>query len=329
MTEADLEKLLRLGANRLRWGRLLALAAALTLALLLTAAVLVGAARLWPQTAHWLFLGIGLLAAAVPAGVAASWRRARPRAAEAARALDQRAGLADHLTTWEELRRASPPENVLAAAFVAAQQDSTLRCARELRPARLLPVRLPAWSRALWLGIVVLAGAILMPERVSSAAAAVREPGRRDLDGGAANHPAKKFAGSPSAVSLASRLDPNRLAWIQIAAFSNLLPVAEKEKILREVEELIGGIPEESLDREEWKMLEKLRKDIADARKAGNNSKGGSVTSTGGSNAARKEPVHTGAAALSPAELAAAYRDRFDDVRVLLDRYYLGAGRER
>ena len=330
MSEADLVGMLQRGARRIRACAGARWACGALLAGLALAAAWVVVARVrveWAGAILPAFWLPPLLALA--AGLFGFWR-ARPSPAAVALTLDRRAGLAEHLATWEEFRRLPAPAEPLDQAFVAAQRQAALRCAEGLDPARHLPVSVPAWSRALWLGLLALACALLMPPQEPRSAGA---QGPQGAPHGSQRPEAGRFTPfSPAPLPDALRVEvltPTEFFKYQLAAGSLEVPESVKARALEELEAKIGALPESELSPQVRAVLEALREQVGQ-RKSSEGPQG-SIATTGSA----PEPVHAQPAppprpeALppSPVELVALAKDRFPDVAAALERYYLGDGR--
>ncbi|MGD0088724.1 MAG: hypothetical protein ABSE73_02285 [Planctomycetota bacterium] len=354
MTEAGLEVLLLRGAWRLRaeralWAGLAAFGAGVVLA-----SVLIFVLRLFP-VGPGAMPGVGTVlvqgALVLPLLMAAAtlalvYARPNPLLETVALRMDVRAGTAEHLVTWYQLRVAAPfplplREGVgggdrlreaagggdleLQRGFRQAQAAATLALAARFDPKRLLPIRLPEWSRALWLALLLLCCALLMPPRARTARglAANELSGLAGLrDGGGLNGAASGDSHAPHV----QVLNPTELLAFQLKATDPLLPAAAKAEALKELLKKIGSVPESELSPEVRELLNSLRSEVAiknGADKTGTQE--GAQESAG-----RNEPNEGTAGSVAGAAQIPDFTERamatveqnFGDVREQLQRYY-------
>jgi len=340
MTEANLDTLLAHGSRRLRAGRalrvslavlgcgVLALATALFFWRSFTPVAAEDATRL--QTTQSLLIVLPLLLAIL--SFAILYALTRPSGARVAAALDRAARLQDHLVTWFELRgRDLPPQQ---AEFRAAQTRETVRLASGLSPATLLPLRLPAWTPALWLALILLCSALLVPPQIeteSKAAAREREQSRRRT-------PAVMLASGEQQGSAAGTtprvqpLSPTELWKLQLRASDPSLSAEQKRELLNELQQKTGAIPESELTSEIRELLNQLREPNAGIKstQADKTAPAGSNQQT--SNNSDEKPSQLQPAAANDAlirerGIARAAND-FVDVRDELIRYYSGGAKQ-
>jgi len=338
MDEAALQSLLRHGSRRLRAGRALRISlAVLGLSVLTLAATLFlwrtyfpvaaeDASRL--QSTQTLLVLIPLFMAA--ASFAILYALARPAENRAAAALDKAAKLQDHLITWLDLRA----KNLSAAQseFRAAQARETLRLADGLSPTSLLPLRLPIWTPALWLALILLCSALLVPpqlEAESKAAAREREQSRRRT-------PAAMLASGEQQGTAASNaprvqpLSPTELWKLQLRASDPSLTADQKRQLLNELQQKTGAIPEGELTSEIRELLSQLREPETGAKPTQPDKATGSGTqasNSGGEKPSQVQPTAANDATIRERGLARAAND-FVDVRDELIRYYSGGSKQ-
>jgi hypothetical protein len=213
----------------------------------------------------------------------------------------------------------------LARGFVEAQRRATLRKAEGVTPSRHLPLRSPAWSRALWLGFLALGCAVLMPEHPP------RPEGPREglTQAGAG----KEGAGGwrPGAGARFDRLSrgeveiftPTETRTIELAVYGSDVPEALREEAARLLEARIGTLPESEWSAEAREWLKQLRrKDGAPEPKTPD----GAATAAGTGPKETPALTATGTGAVlppvRPEDLIPVIKDRFPDVAAALERYY-------
>jgi len=332
MTEAELEEVLAGGVKRTRLNAALSWACAALLAGLLAGAALVLVARLYVPWAEAVFQGYWVLLGAVVGAGICGFARSHPSPVGVALGMDRSAGLDEHLTTWADLRLGPPSPEPLAQAFVRAQAAATLRRAEGLRPSRHLPLRLPAWSRGVWLGLLALGCALLMPEQPRRTGGGFEE--HREASAAGAVLPAggvtRLLGRGPSASMFrVELLTPTEFFKYQLLASSVELPRELKVRALEELEGKLGALPPADLDPEVRELLAALRSQVG-REKQGEKGTAGALSVSGGepNPAAHGEGSRRPGEAIppSPVELVAAVRARFPDVAAALERYYMGEG---
>jgi len=339
MTEADLEIILARGAGRLRAERALWAGLAAFGVGVVVASVLIFVLRVFP-------LGSGVLSApvqaalALPVLIAAAvltfvFVRCQPLLEIVALLMDSRAGTAEHLVTWYQLRMAArtpssyplPAEesNEVRRAFRDAQASATLALASHFEPRRLLPIRLPEWSRALWLALLLLCCALLMPPRARSS----RIPGPMELGGMPGLRDGSGINGGPAADSHTPHvqvLNPSDLLIFQLKATDPLLPPEAKAEVLKELLKKIGNLPESELSPEVRELLNMLRSEVAmkdGGSKPGEQEGRQQGKSNGEANEGTANPLAGAAQVPDFAERAmATVEQNFGDVREPLEKYY-------
>lgn len=335
MNESDLLTLLQHGSRRLRAARALrvslavlglsGLALAATLFLWRTYAPVAAedAARI--QTTQALLIAIPFLLAAT--AFAILYALAHPADARVASALDKSARLQDHLITWLELRAQNLPE--AQSEFRTAQAKETLRLAAGLSPAKLLPLRLPNWTPALWLALILLCSALLVPPQIeaeSKAAAREREQSRRR-----APTPTLSMSDSqPGAIAgttpRVQPLSPTELWKLQLRASDPSITPEQKRQLLNELQQKTGAIPEGELTTEIRELLSQLREPDAAAKPTQTEKPAGSgllASNNGTEKPSQVQPAAANEATIRERGLARAAND-FVDVKEELIRYYSG-----
>lgn len=342
MTEADLDSLLNHGARRLRAVRalrvslgvlgagVLTLAAALFLWRIFTPVPAEDAARL--QSTQALLIVLPLLLAAL--AFAILYALTRPAGARVATAIDRAARLQDHLVTWFELRgRDLPPAQ---AEFRTAQARETARLAAGLSPAKLLPLTLPAWTPALWLALILLCSALLVPPQIeteSKAAAREREQSRRRTPAMLAT--GEQPGSAPNTHGNSPRvqpLSPTELWKLQLQASDPSITAEQKRQLLNELQQKTGSIPESELTSEIRELLSQLREKESGSKPLPNDKSVNTGSSQQASNNGGEKPSLTQSTVANDTlirerGIARAAND-FVDVRDELIRYYSGGNKQ-
>jgi hypothetical protein len=336
MTEAHLTKLLERGARRFRaqralWAGLAGLGVGVVLASLLIFLV-----RLFPLRGAGSGSEMSLAEAAVALPVAVAlavfavvYCRSRPALDTVALLLDRRAGTAEHLVTWWQLRAAPLADargsEDLQRGFRAAQLAATLALAPRLDPKRLLPLRLPEWGRALWLALLLLCCALLMPPRVRAERdPAGGKPGDTASLGLRTGGGAGGVLATPGQTPRVQVLKPTELLAFQLTATDPQLPPAARAAALKELLRKIGNVPESELAPEVRELLEALRDD-GTQKNGKNGEKNGSVLAPAkGDNPAEPGAPPEGAAQVPDfrEKAVSAVEQCFPDVKEQLGRYY-------
>lgn len=293
---------------------------------LVAAILMMVAAKYWPQWSeqiiHWTWLPVLLTVIAAMIG---AWMT-RPPISRIAYLLDRRADLEEHLSTWLECMNESEKVHPMRKAFVEAQRRATLARAKDLIPARFLPIRPPGWSPALWLGLLFLGCALLMPEREKDRVEDTKTPFGRTANGiGVGGGGAPKRLSPKSSKKAITPFTPTDRFKGRIVAMDHRLSKEEKAAMLRELESKLGSLSESDLPEEDRALLAELRRQVG-KKKTAKDSKGGTVNSSGSSkeDPTSTGPRHVGAvpAGHTPVELVAVARDRFPDEADALARYY-------
>ena len=330
MTESDLDRLLLRASRRLRMQTALRVGvAALGSGIILMAAVVFwmrfkGSAQLSMAT---------LIAPPIAALLALSvaFVRSRPPLMSVAQVLDRRAQAHEQLVTWYEFRGCLQTLNPLQAEFKAAQRAATLQVAAMLDPRKLLPLSLPDWSRAIWLALILLCCALLMPPQIQSARHAA--PASRLIQAGIMKAPPAAGADGQTQQNAprVQVLSPTELSKIQLMATDSQMPQALKAEALKDLESKIGVIPESDLAPEVREVLDMLRKERSEKALASEKTAGPEKTGGHGESGRESKP-EPAIANVAPALAMdpAAFREKaitvisahFPDVLEALDRYY-------
>jgi hypothetical protein len=342
MTELDLNRLLVQGARRLRV--VAALRAGLATLGVLSVATATGifiwrtaeaipAAQLQDSVTTQLTLALLPFAGALLILCGVYLFRKSPARTVAAE-LDRAAQLKDHLLTWMQLRGLQLPP--AQEAFRAAQQSATLERASGLRPAALLPLKLPAWAPALWLTVVLLSCALLVPPQIATETRAdAREQARErrlkmsalELDSGGADRAGGETQNTPRV----QPLSPTELWKLQLRVSDPTLSTEQRRELLNDLQRKTGGIPESELTAEIRDLLNILREPDKSTVEASPSSvtpaaPGGSAQQQAVAPAESEAMGEVGAAnaALLRARGLALAKSEFPDVKEALIRYYTG-----
>lgn len=329
LQELDLENLLRAAVLRLRLERALRwmLAAFLAALSFATAALLLShlidnAAVSFPVCAS-----LPIVAAACAGMWLLFQKNPRDEFAAAAQ-LDRNAKTQEHFSTWLHLRRtAFGASDPLRQSFKSAQRNSTLKAAEHVRLSEHLPLRLPRWSRAVWLALIVFISAALTP------VSRLPQPtGERPLNGADSAIPAALAGGgdaravSPKALSDNARvqvLSPAQLRKLELIATDPNLPPSAQASALNELQNAIGNIPESELTSDVRQLLDTLRKSSAAAEtKAAGNQTGSAQQSDGKPQRPSEKPGVEYDAFQAVEKAWRSGEPRFSDVRDALRKYY-------
>jgi len=263
----------------------------------------------------------------VLAAAITGFARTRPAPGQVALVLDQRAGLAEHLTTWEDLRRRPEPLDALSKAFVLAQRQATLRQAKGLHPGRYLPLGLPAWSRVLLLGGLGLGCALLMPQRKAPRPEPVATAGG-GTSGGAGGGGAQAFAPPAGAAAMKIEiLSPTEKMEIVLALANPEATEKDLKNALENIEKKRGQLPVNQMTEDVRGWREDLRKQLGLAKdetaKGPESSKVHEAVDAGKD---EREAVRRFIQAIPPAaraeDLLGVPENQFPDVQGALERYY-------
>jgi hypothetical protein len=333
MTEADLDLLLTRGARRLRLQAALRLGlVALALALLCAAALIFWARS--TASSNAVAAGLFLPPLITLLACVAAFFRFRPENRQVALRLDRAAATDEHLVTWYELRQApaSSTASTLHLQFKAAQRDATLARGAALNAGALLPLRLPEWSRALWLAGLLLCCALLMPEARSLSANAPVMQNDNPLRFSIAQGGGGGDSGEPSADAGADYVDPLSKTdmWeLQFKVSDPNLNAEEKEQLYNRVMGKVGDIPINALSPELREMLQALQSGMREKKpdaKSGAGESGSAQTTSDDADAEKPSSTGTTTGVASiPAEMEKALttvREHFADVEEDLRRYY-------
>ena len=260
LCEADLFALLERAAGRLRLAKALRFAlGAMGLGLVL-AGTLIAAQRLAGLSPHLILPALTIAPVCALALGLLVWFRYRPELVHVALLLDRLAGTHEHLVTWYQFRVLGNKAPV-RQEILTAQRNATLIVASTINPKKLLPLRLPDWSRALWLALVLLCCALLVPpHRASTLIAKSRADSAQELtlaQPGSSN-------GDPAAPTPSARvqpLSPTELLQLQLLASDPESTTAQKAAALRELQQKIGAVPESELAPDVRDLLTTLRQE--------------------------------------------------------------------
>jgi len=335
MNEAALHSLLHHGSRRLRAGRALRISlAVLGLSVLALAATVFFWRTYSPvaaedvthlQSTQVLLVLIPLILAAL--SFAILYALARPTEDRVAAALDRAAKLQDHLITWLDLRAKILPAT--QADFRDAQAKETARLATGLSAASLLPLRLPNWTPALWLALILLCSALLVPPQVeaeSKAAARERELSRRRMPAATLAMGDQQPGAANAATPRVQPLSPTELWKLQLRASDPSITADQKRQLLNELQQKTGTIPEGELTAEIRELLSQLREPDTGAKQSQTEKTSGSTqqaSNNGGEKPSQIQPAAANEATIRERGLARATND-FVDVRDELIRYYSG-----
>ncbi len=265
MTEYDLENLLARAARRVRGGRALRAALVALGGGLLAGAGVIFWTRLNAGGPALVGLGVAIAPLGALAALLAVYIRHRPSPRQVALLMDRQARTDEHLVTWLELR--GLPESGLSnmeRSFRAAQRAATLQRSASLNPATLLPIRLPAWSRSVWLAGVVLCCALLMPEVPAAKPESARgrdEVRRVTLRAGGAEAGGGGASNRLNETPRVQPLSPTQMMKLQMNATDPRAHI--RAEALKELRAKVGGVPLSALPPELRAMLEDLEKDAA------------------------------------------------------------------
>ncbi|HYG76152.1 MAG TPA: hypothetical protein VEK08_14200, partial [Planctomycetota bacterium] len=250
------------------------------------------------------------------------------RADEVALLLDRRADSKEHLATWLHYRTAA--DSILPAQqpFLQAQLSATLSIAPSIKPAELLPLRLPDWSRALWLAILLLCCALLMPPATQAVSNATLQRAAAKIAAASREEPLLS-GGAPADNRQTPRvqvLPPTELWKFQLMISDPELSPELKAQALKELQQKIGNIPESELTPEVREILSALRPASSDKPNGSEDSKPGTSQTKGDSKEADKErSVQVGSAAAVGTFNERAFssiQQQYPDVKDKLEKYY-------
>ena len=335
MNESGLNGLLIRGARRLRFESALRMAfmtLGLTVVLL---ALVIAWFRLRGDPAHMIG-GLFLPPLLGLAALLAAYKIQRPSYRQVALLLDKQAQSHEHLATWYAYQGLSAETlSEAQCGFRDAQRNATLELASNLDAGRLIPITLPVWSRAIWLALLLLCCALLMPPQKPSSQAlpsehrvqAARTQIGLDMSTGSG-------ANSAPAIVLprVQVLSPTELRRFQLLATDARLTDAAKADVLKDLQGKIGTVAESELAPEVREVLDMLRSSTPEhTEKKGKteaaSAKGGNQQ---GAEAAKSAPHSV---AVAPVEALvnipefkekafAAISLHFSDVQEQLNRYY-------
>lgn len=260
LSEAALAAMLEHASLRLRLGRALRVALAALGVGLVLAGGLIAAQRLAGLDSRLIVPALTLpIICALFLGVI-GWLRYRPQLDGVAMLLDRLAGTSEHIITWHQFRKLGSAAPV-RPEILAAQRDATLQAAAGINPGKLLPLRLPDWSRALWLALILLCCALLVPPRRSASVSSkiradaaaeimLSQPGSGGSD-----------TASSSPTARVQPLSPTELLQFQLLASDSEMTAAQRAAALRDLQQKIGAVPESELAPELRDLLAVLRQE--------------------------------------------------------------------
>jgi len=330
MTEADLDRLLGRGALRLRMNALLCWTCAGLGSALGLAALVVAVSRLDPGWSQYALPALQGLPVLVLIAAIVGFARTQPVPGQVALLLDRRADLAEHLTTWEDLRRRPELQDAVAKAFVLAQRQATLRQAKGVHPRRHMPLRLPAWSRLLLLGGLGLGCALLMPQRETSrlAEATTADGGSAGSAGGDST---QTFAPQADAPTMKIEiLSPTEKMEIVLALANPEGSEQDLKSAYEQIEKKRGPLPVHQMTDEVRGWREDLRKQLGLTKdEAPQDPVGSKVHEAVDVGQAEREAVRRFVEAIPPTarveDLLGVQEKQFPDVQSALERYYRSA----
>lgn len=325
MTESDVHGLLWRAVWRMRASRALIAALAALGSSLLCAALAVS----WMRWSGREFVAATVLAA-LPfaimacAGVAA-FLMSRPALSAAASLLDRRAAISEQLVTWLHLRGLDEAKlDDMQLGFRAAQRESALRAADSIRLKTHLPLDWPAWSRAIWLAMILLLSAILMPANDTRTVKTFERSPGLGLTGGPGGGGGKDTSAALREAPRVQVLAPVELHKLELIATDPQLSAAMKSEALKELNDAIGGLPESELTPDVRQLLEALRKDAAPPSPVAKAD--GSIVKSATGQEKSKQMAEVKPADYKPFDNVdkawAASESQFGDVRERLARYY-------
>jgi len=320
MDERNLERLVQVALLRVRLNAGVRWACITLMACLLFAAVLVAVARLYPALEPLIAWNNALIAVVLGAFVAGTLLTA-PKENLVLAELDRRGKLNEHLVTWAYLRRADAPKGAVEKFFHEAQRAATLRLAGKYRARHLLPLKLPAWSHMLWLGLLALGCALLMPQQKPEPTVAATKKvsdeniGLRLKSGG-------EGLGGDTQLKV-KPLSATEMKTLELYVLDPNLALEEKKSLYEDISARVAGIPESQLDQDLRQYLKELRNQV----KADQGEKPVNGTQTNEGKPGNEKPKHVAVTPmpvkpLDRAQLAGVAHDSFPDVEPELRRYY-------
>jgi hypothetical protein len=331
MTEADLDALLAGAARRVRVQRALRMGLLVLGLSTLAASGLIFWARI---NSHNTWLVNGALAAPlIAAGIAllAAFIRYHPNLQTVAMLIDERAHSDEHLVTWLDLRSRNDDNlDPLQRDFRDAQRTATLKKAGAFQISQLLPLRLPEWSRAILLAVLLLCCALLVPSQSNASRKLTLAPKDDSLNislsqsGGGGGGP----GGRQNKQAVIVNLSKEDIGKLRLIAFGNA-PKETRLQAHKDMKSKLGNIPRSQLLPEVRDILAELEKDTGEqdkpdektassAQRMGTSNPGQDSTSKG-QGAAVEVPDY-------PERAFSAVRENFSDVDAPLTKYYRGQG---
>jgi hypothetical protein len=333
MNEADLELLLASASRRIRAQRAIRMSLLVLAFSILGASLLILWARINPQY-QWL---IAIAMAVPPVGATLSliisFIRYIPRLQTVALTVDRHAHSDEHLVTWLDLRGRNDGDlEPLRRDFRDAQRTATLQKAATFQVSRLLPLRLPDWSRAILLAVLLMCCALLVPPKnlaARNAAGPAKDEGAdlADSSGGGGGSGGEKKPRNPNVPSVVINVSHEEMdKWRLLAQFDG-----NKEmqlQALKDARAKLGNIPLSQLPDNVRDLLSQLERKTGSAEKSEDKS-AGNVQRTGPANPGEDPSGKIPGGAVIIADYNnekafSAVRDKFSDVEVQLERYYRG-----
>jgi hypothetical protein len=249
--------------------------------------------------------------------------------------LDSRAQTAEHLTTWLELSQRMDTEfTPLQRDFKNAQRNSTLLHCAALYPTQLIPMRFPTWARSIWLAILLVLCALLMPAQTEIKSTGPRQLLNPDprLALALQNATGGDADGEKNASDLAPHIEPfskTDMLALKLQFCNEQLSPEAREKLLKDLETKIGETPRNALSQDLQEMLSTLqRESLARKTKDAASEQNTATSAQTVKNDASKETVKInplpGIAAI-PDTMEQAFttvKDHYPDVKEELERYY-------
>jgi len=323
VNESQLQTLLTRAARRVRIERaLIAGLTALAIALVCAAAA-VGWMRWTGREVFGAPVAVALPFFVMACASVTAFFATRTRVASVAALVDARAGTQEHLVTWLHLRALDERRlSAMQRGFRDAQRTAALRAADSVRLSQHLPMRWPAWTRAIWLALILLLSALLIPASEPVALNASERNGAA-ITVVASGGDATNAQANLSQVPRVQVLSPAQLRKLELMATDDKLPTSMKADALKELNDALGGLPESELTPEVRQLLEMLRKDIG--AKDGVKYQGQSVAATDRTESPKETSANRAAAYAPFKDTERAWSNsesHFLDVREQLKKYY-------
>jgi hypothetical protein len=330
MNEADLDRLIDRAGRRLRLTHAIKCALlAIGIFILLAAAVVLWGRLVAAPDQMILAALLAPVFGALVVWLLAYWHE-RPSRTGVAMLLDKRAATAEHLVTWHELRLIPLSElTELQQSFREAQRAGALQRFEGCRVGRLVPVRLPSWTRSLGLAMLLLCCALLVPPRepkpAGSAGGAWGQGGRQSLTW--SSEPLSPLAEDGEDGPRVQVLSPteNIRYWLELTDPGKSLD--EKAQILKQLESKLGLSPQTALSPELQQVYSELRRQLEKKKETGPaNAEPSSIQAAGATNPdkiiAANAPVGAANRVEFKEKAFAVIKQNYADVEEPLERYY-------